>query len=87
MIKTLENQVTMQFGTGDIGVNPCYEKDGKTGALIFYNQTSREIGSEGDVKAGAKIDINDFPVVMVFNKKESIDVLINALNEVKNLMP
>lgn len=88
MIKKSEKQVEMQFGTGDIGFNSgaITEDDNKVGIVIFYNQGSREIGSVGDIKAGTEVDIRDFPVMMTFYKKESIDVLVKALLEAKKEM-
>ena len=88
MIKKSEKQVEIQFGTGDIGFNSgaIAESDNKVGIIIFYNQEPREIGSVGDIKAGTEVDINDFPVVMKFYRRESIDVLIKALLEVKKEM-
>lgn len=88
MIKNLEHQVKMEFGTGDIGFNAgaIKEDDNKVGIIIFYNQESRNIGDIGDIKAGREVDINDFPVVMKFYRKESIDVVIEALLEAKKEM-
>ena len=88
MIKELEHQVKMEFGTGDIGFNAgaIKEDDNKVGIIIFYNQEARKIGDVGDIKAGTEIDINDFPVIMKFYRKESIDVLIEALLEAKKEM-
>lgn len=88
MIKQLQHQAKMEFGTGDIGFNAgaIKEDDNKVGIIIFYNQESRNIGDIGDIKAGTEVDINDFPVVMKFYRKESIDVVIKALLEAKKEM-
>ena len=88
MIKNLEHQVKMEFGTGDIGFNAgaIKEDDDKVGIIIFYNQEPRNIGDTGDIKAGTEVDINSFPVVMKFHRKESIDVVIKALLEAKKEM-
>jgi len=88
MIKQLQHQVKMEFGTGDIGLNAgaIKEDDNKVGIIIFYNQEPRSIGDTGDIKAGTEVDINDFPVVMKFYRKESIDVVIKALLEAKKEM-
>ena len=88
MIKELEHQVKMEFGTGDIGFNAgaIKEEGEKVGIVIFYNQEARKIGDLGDIKAGTEVDINDFPVIMKFYKKESIDALIEALLEAKKEM-
>lgn len=88
MIKNLEHQAKMEFGTGDIGFNAgAIKEDGdKVGIIIFYNQEPRNIGDAGDIKAGTEVDINDFPVTMKFYRKESIDVVIKALLEAKKEM-
>lgn len=88
MIKRLKHQTKMEFGTGDVGFNAgaIKEEDEKVGIVIFYNQEARKIGDLGDIKAGEKVDINDFPVIMKFYRKESIDVVIEALLEAKRSM-
>lgn len=88
MIKKLEHQTKMEFGTGDIGFNAgaIKEEDEKVGIVIFYNQEPRNIGDTGDIKAGTEVDINDFPVIMKFYRKESIDVVVKALLEAKKEM-
>ena len=88
MIKKLEHQTKMEFGAGDIGFNAgsIKEEDEKVGIVIFYNQEPRNIGDTGDIKAGTEVDINDFPVIMKFYRKESIDVVVKALLEAKKEM-
>ena len=88
MIKISKDSATMVFGEGDICINPgrYIDNDAKVGFILFCNQEPRPIGSPGDVKAGTVVDINDFPVVMKFYRKESIDVVIKALNEARSLM-
>lgn len=90
MIKHFEDRVKLVFGTGDIGFNAgVFDDDraiGPVGILIFYNQEARNIGEVADIKAGTTVAFEDFPVVMQFNKVESIDVLIEALNEAKQAM-
>ena len=90
MIKHFEGKVELVFGTGDIGINAGVFDDARVirpvGLLIFYNQEARNIGDVADIKAGTTVAFEDFPVVMKFNKAESIDVLIEALNEAKQAM-
>ena len=88
MIKQLEHQTKMEFGIGDIGFNAgsIKEDDAKVGVIIFYNQEARNIGDVGDIRAGEEVNINDFPVIMKFYRKESIDVVIEALLEAKRDM-
>ncbi len=88
MIKQEHNHVILEFGTGDIGLNAgSITKDNEVvGIIVFYNQEPREIGLPGDIKAGTEVDLNSFPVLMEFSKKESVDVIIKALQEVKQSM-
>jgi len=87
MIKRENESVKLEFGTGDICVAGGYiEQEGyKIGVVIFANQDPREIGSPGIVKAGEG-SLDDYPVVMTFSKKESIDVVIKKLEEAKSYM-
>ena len=89
MISQNDKQVELEFGTGDIGLNSGYYEDdnnNKIGMVGFYNQETREIGAEGDIKAGQECKVGDFPFLMTFAKKESIDVIILALLDAKENM-
>jgi hypothetical protein len=88
MIKKVENTVDCEFGIGDICVTGGHfiEDDKKYGVVTFSNQTAREIGSEGDIKAGQSYKLGEFPVILTFTKKESIDVVIRALENAKQEM-
>lgn len=85
MIKIDNEKAKMEFGSGDIGFNTYFRTDTEEKGLIFYNQEPREIGAEGDLKANTFIDREDFPVQMIFRKAESIDVVIEALNDLKDI--
>ena len=88
MINKSEIQIELQFGAGDICVNGgCFmEENEKIGIVAFSNQSPREINSEGDIKAGTGHKLGEFPVIMTFYKKESIDVVIGQLEEAKKSM-
>lgn len=89
MISRDSFQTDLEFGTGDICVNSGYYLDcqnKKIGAVVFSNQTPREIGGEGDIKVGKDYKVGDFPVIMSFTQKESIDVVIKALLDTKRQM-
>lgn len=87
MIVKDKEKVQLEFGKGDICIAGGYTDKGetKTGFVIFTNQESREIGSEGDIKAG-EVYLEEYPVVMTFDKKESIDVVISQLEKAKSYM-
>ena len=89
MININEKQVDLEFGTGDIGINGGHFLDGnnnKIGLVGFINQEPRTVGAEGDIKIGQDCKVGDFPVIMTFYRKESIDVVINALMVAKDSM-
>jgi len=89
MINKLENQTILEFGNGDICISYGYyinNEDKKINSLTFNNQSPREIWTEGDIKVGKKYKIKEFPVIMTFSKDDSIDVLIEALSNIKQSM-
>ena len=87
MIKIDNEKAIMTFGTGDIGFNTYMRTDIEEKGVIFYNQEPRRIGDSGDIMANSIIeDINDFPIKMVFTKVESVDVVIEMLEELKEMM-
>lgn len=77
-----KNRVIAEFGTGDICMAPIKSDEGGN-MLGLCNQAPREIGSVGDYLKGDVVDLNEFPVILKFNKLECIDVLIKALRAVK----
>lgn len=87
MIGIDKEQTLLKFGYGDICIAGGYTDHGdkRTGFVVFSNQEPREIGIEGDIRAG-EADLNDYPVVMTFDKKESIDAVIRELEKAKSFM-
>ena len=85
MITTNKENVILEFGNGDICIAGGYTKnEGGTydGLVIFANQAPREIGEVGDIQAG-EVDLEEYPIIMTFSKKESIDVIIDELEKAK----
>lgn len=86
MIKQISetNQTIIQFGTGDINIIPGILKEEEIGIIALRNQTPRKIGlNNGDVPPNNTIEI---PIILQFSKTESIDILIHALKETKEMM-
>lgn len=86
MITKNDKQIELEFGKGDICVNGGHFLDGDNkivGMVAFSNQSPRDINAVGDIKAGQKCKIGDFPIIMTFTKPESIDVVINQLKQAK----
>ena len=84
MIKKIGEQTIIEFGTGDINIIPGILIQEKIGILGFREQKPRKIGLNNEDKAPDST--NAFEILMQFNKIESIDVLIHALNETKEMM-
>lgn len=84
MIKKRGRQTTIEFGTGDINIIPGILIQEKIGILGFREQKPRKIGLNNGDKAPDST--NAFEILMQFSKTESIDVLIHALNQTKEMM-
>lgn len=88
MIK-IDKQIELEFGKGDICIAGGHFFDGKgdkVGLVTFIDQEPREIGVEGITKGGQGYNVGEFPVIMTFTKKESIDVLIDQLKQARECM-
>lgn len=80
----LKGNATLKFGTGDINVVSGYKIDGSAGLVAFRNQEPREIFvNNGDEPLE---DFNDYDVKMEFTNIRSFDVVINALQQAKEMM-
>ena len=87
MIIKDDNQTRLEFGTGDIGIASGYTvAEGETESVfvVFDNQDPRKIGNGSSIATGYVFD--DYPVVMTFTKKESIDAVIEELERAKSYM-
>ena len=84
MIKRIDEQTIVNFGTGDINIIPGILTETEIGIVGLRNQAPREIGLKNGDKAPD--NMNEFKVILQFTKTESIDVLIYALNEAKKMM-
>ena len=84
MIKEVGGQTIIKFGTGDINIIPGILIEEEIGIIGFREQEAREIGLNNGDKAPDST--NMFKILLQFNKTESIDVLIHALNETKEMM-
>ena len=86
MIKRIEetNQTIIQFGTGDINIIPGILKEEEIGIIALREQKERKIGLNNGDKPPQ--NILEIPIILQFNKTESIDVLIHALKETKEMM-
>jgi len=78
------NNMSLEFGTGDIGVSSGIKPFTGVGFIGFTNQEPKEIGFIEYLDK--TVFTEDFPLIMHFTKTKSIDVVISALEEVKRLM-
>lgn len=87
MIIRNDEHIRLKFGTGDICIAGGYSDNGdnRNGFVIFTQQEPREIGSEGIIKEG-EIKPEEYPIIMTFTKKESIDAVIGQLEKAKSFM-
>lgn len=86
MIKQIPetNQTIIEFGTGDINIIPGILKEEEIGIIALRNQKPRKIGlNNGDIQPNK---LTEIPIILQFNKTESIDVLIHSLKETKEMM-
>jgi len=82
-----KGQMQLEFGTGDIKVSPgLLQMDAQCGVVVFQEyHEPRKIGKweENDREIA---DPEETPIRMTFDKPESIDVVIWALQEAKRMM-
>lgn len=83
----IEKSRQLEFGYGDIKVSPgTLDCEDVVGVVIFRQHEARPIGEQEDHEPNTKVDIGESPVRMTFEKVESIDVVIWALEETKRMM-
>jgi hypothetical protein len=78
----------LEFGYGDIEVAPALlQCDETIGAVCFFQRAKPQaIGERGDYTPNMVVERENTPVRMTFEKVQSIDVVIKALQEAKELM-
>ena len=74
----------VEFGTGDINIIPGILIEEEMGIIGLREQEPRKIGLNNGDKPPE--NINMFKILLQFNKVDSIDVLIHALEETKKMM-
>lgn len=88
-IVDIEKTKQLEFGYGDIEVAPGLLEvvDESIGVVIFkQNYKQNPIGNHTEYPESISIDVTETPVRMVFEKVESIDVVIWALEKAKAMM-
>lgn len=87
-IVQIDDTKQLEFGYGDIEVAPGLLNDEEpVGVICFFNgQKGNRIGVKTTYDDPVELPIERTPVRMVFEKTESIDVVIRALQDTKRLM-
>ena len=79
----IKGKAKAEFGTGDIRML-CILNNGTTGVLCLETQDIHAIGER--VPVTDDFDITKVDIMLTFTKTESIDVLIEELEDVKRMM-
>ena len=84
IIEKQTTQIYLDFGDGDIGSFGTKDTiDGnKRVTMWFYQDEKGEIGRTLTKNAN---EISNFPVIMAFRKKESLETVIKNLNDLLEL--
>lgn len=86
-IVNYEGSKQLHFGTGDILVSPGLLKlHENVGVVCFTEHGTHGIGEHFEHDPSAVLPVEETPVRMTFDKVESIDVVIWALEETKRMM-
>ncbi|QIW88776.1 hypothetical protein P59_179 [Bacillus phage P59] len=92
IINFTDETVQLEFGHGDIRVSPGLLNveevaGGPVGVVCFFRQDeARPIGERQVLDEPLEVEQPDTPVRMTFEKVESIDVVIRALEKAKQFM-
>lgn len=82
-----EGNKEIYFGIGDIKISSGWSKDDESiGVLVLRQQEPRKIGEYIEHEPNEEVNAGESPVRMIFDKTESIDVLIERLEKVKEYM-
>lgn len=79
----IEGKSKINFGTGDILITPMTKEDLSKGCLILQNKGTHTIGEYTSTDSFAK---DESDTLITFSKIESIDVLIERLEKLKDMM-
>ena len=87
-IVDIENSKQLEFGYGDIEVAPgLLKSEDNVGIVCFFQrEESNTIGAHTQYDQPQEASVINTPVRMLFDKIESIDVVIWALEEAKKFM-
>lgn len=81
-----ENNLQVVFGSGDITIKTGCKGDMYPSVVQFVEMEPSLIGQCIDIGTNEKMNIDEAPISLVFNKIESLDVVINQLLKLRRTM-
>ncbi|MER2058813.1 MAG: hypothetical protein ABTA16_08320 [Niallia sp.] len=80
------NNLQVVLGTGDIAIKTGCKGNYHPGVIQFEEVEPSLIGQRKHIGNNEKIKADEAPVTLVFNKIESLDVVINQLLKLREVM-
>ena len=88
MVFNINDQMVVVMGFGDVGLDTGHMITPKgliVGTLGIATNKKRKVGTVTDI-SGEHHEASEYPVLLTFSKVRSIDTMINALQDIKNVM-
>lgn len=79
----IEGKAKVNFGTGDILITPLVKEDFSNGCIVLQNKGTHTIG---EFTSTDNFQKEETDTLITFTKIESIDVLIERLQKLKDMM-
>ena len=80
------NNMQVIFGAGDISVQTGCKGRMNPGIMQFNEVEVLPIGQDFKIGTNEKMETDNSPIALVFNKIESLDVVINQLLKLRGIM-
>jgi hypothetical protein len=87
-IEKYNESMQIHLGFGDVEVaHGLLTTEETIGCVCFFNRKEAQpIGTKTDYPDNFEVEVESIPVRITFDKKESIDVIIRALQDAKTMM-
>lgn len=82
-----EGYNTIELGTGDILIHKTRTDSSFDNGICFKEHEPRKIGNRTEEYAGMEIEKFEPSALLVFYKRESVEVLIEMLQEIRDQFP
>lgn len=79
----ITGKAKVEFGSGDVLITPMVKQDLSKGCIVLQNKGTHVIGEYSSTE-NFKMEESD--TLITFSKTESIDVLIERLQKLRNMM-